>query len=196
MRRALAGRVMAYLVVGSAAALGILAVQTFPQERTWIAGYRGWRWDRDHRPRTLHVDCGWRIVLCEELPSIEGPLKPVWDSATAGLDAFDCGFTFFTTCGARKADTLVSILIDDSPEWVVVSRSWAPPQRDSAYEQLAQEMTGRYGTAYLCPQSDDLYFTEDRQWRSRGRVVGLVKAGRDRIELNTHEGRIGCHLGP
>src|SRR5690348_13376396 len=87
-------RIAGYFLAGIVTALGMLAVETYPGERTWVTTVvekrRESKWDREFRPRTVFVDCGWRVLGCEELPTRQGPLAHMADSALGNVDSLLC----------------------------------------------------------------------------------------------------------
>ena len=196
MTRSAALRIALYLLIASAIGVGVVSVRTYPEEHTLIDRYLDWRSVRDSRPRVLHRDCGWRVVFCEELPPVPEAIRASWDSATRGLDVFDCDFRLMTYCYASKGDTVVSLLVAHHPEAAEVTRSWAPNDLPREYIRIESELTKRYGPARPCPQSDDLAFKEDEKWQLEGRYLGINKVMDSLFQLTTGDGKIGCDIGP
>ncbi len=197
MRLAVIMRVTFYLIGAAAAALAVLAVRTFPAERTWVDRYENWHDEHLRKPHIARRDCGWRVLLCREIPPLPAAIAPSWDSASAGVAIFRCeGMFGLYACLAEKGDTAISLLAWPDSERASFSRSWAPVERDAAYDGLVRAGTLLYGPAHLCPPNDDRMFTEDRQWQLEGRFVSVVKVGDSRLEMSTESGRAYCHIGP
>jgi hypothetical protein len=201
-------RVILYLILGVAAALGILAVRTYPAERTWADEASAWNRSRIHRndwiPRPYRPECEWWRVGCRAIPTRKGPLAPLLDSALALAAELQCSKmpvydgrlpreaeVFF--CQGRLADTTVGLEVSDSGLALNVSRTWTPVDLDSTYAEFLRANEVRHGPAALCPQNDDHTFKENRRWQFIDRNTGIMKVAGKSLALDTDLGRIYCH---
>ena len=185
-------RVAAYLTLGAGLACGLLAIRSYPGERTLVDTYRDWKAQRSLEFHEVRRDCKWRPVLCEELPSFSGPLAAATDSLLEGVERMQCERWPVDACWAERADTIVHVAYFEDG-WVMdIARQWAPPDLDQEYWRQHERMRRQYGESFLCPQSDALGVQENRRWQLTTTNLGVIKDG-GRLEIDQAAGRIYCH---
>ena len=201
-------RVIAYLILGAALALVMLAVRTYPAEQTWVDRAAAWSWDRTHAtdwtPTVYRPRCGWRVIGCRSLPAPLGPLISVYDPMADGTGVLACvrlraydgrlapdALAFF--CDRSRADTALGFEIAESGLVLRVWRSWRPSELDQAYDSIVHAYDALHGRSVLCPQSDDLSIKENRRWQLTDRNVGVAKVMDARVQVDVDLGRVYCH---
>lgn len=193
MRLAIILRVTLCLLCGGAVALGILAVRTYPAERTWVDDYHRWITRDDFQPYSARRACGWRVLFCKEIPVLTGPLAAAADSMLAPVDRLTCARYPMAGCWTELGDSTLNILFYEDGWVISISRIWTPPDIAAEYDRIHERMTAAYGPSKLCPQSDDLAAKENRRWQLRDRNLGIIKVLDTRLALDEATGRIYCH---
>lgn len=209
MRLAVILRVTLYLLGGCAVALGMLAVRTYPAERTWADAAVRWKEHRDMEseiePRILRRACGWRVLFCDELPEFRGPLAGIADSLFTGVERFVCvpGMGWRAFQDGRVREVYCSDSMPDSPLWVatdldgsvkrVTHRHGADSQR-SEFSALKQQYVARLGATTLCPSESESRGAVRLRWQVGPVIRMLEHTDWDGLVESWEVGRGRCWL--
>jgi hypothetical protein len=182
-------RVILYLGFVCAAALGMLAVRTYPAERTWVDAAIMWKADRDADSdmeiRAFRRACGWRIVFCDEMPAFRGTLAATADSLFANVATFHCapgmGWSAFKDGRFREAycfdsvpDTHRGFATDlEGSIRRLTHRHGADPQR-SGFAVLKQQYVARLGPPTICPPESETGRSVHLTWQV-GPVIRMLE---------------------
>jgi hypothetical protein len=212
-------RRLRFLLAGGGSLIA-LALWLPPQPEEWIAQRpwfrRGqealWRAENDwyKRARETRQMCGWRrLLLCEVLPPLRGPLAATADSMLQGVRKLSCERWWSTTmagapldgpdrpfqfCLAQKADTIVSIGLDLSGTLFSLDRGWKPADPTATYQEIVETIKARLGFHRLCPQSDEVAITQNRRWALSSWSIGVYLVKDSIVHVNHQLGPIVCHL--
>jgi|SRR5687767_7334883 len=212
-------RLLLLIMVG-VGAIGVASL--LPSEPAeWLSDTSSFRWVQEkrwaiennwfRRARETRRWCGWRrIVLCETLPPLSGPLAAPAVSMLQGIRKLSCQRLWstrmaavplagddraFQFCGAPSADTSVSIGLDLEGAVFSLDRAWRPSDPGATYWQLVRTLDTRFGPHHLCPQSDDLATTENRRWAQLGWNIGVHLFQDSVVHFDYELGPIACHVG-
>jgi hypothetical protein len=208
VRLAVFFRVVLYLIFGCATVLGVLAVRTYPAERTWADELSAWNRSRIHRnnwtPRPYRRDCDWWRVGCRDLPRPNGPLARAFAGDLDRVTDLECSkWTAYDgrlprdaqefVCQGQDADTAIGLAISDSGLALHVSKTWRPNNLDSTYAEILRARETDIGPSALCPQSDDLAIKDNRRWQLAETNIGIARILDSLIATDIDLGRIYCH---
>lgn len=204
-----------HIVILGLLVLGVVAIIPGPysEDGPWHT-LDGWaselRLKWEYRTRTLYVSCGWRrLLFCQELPTRSGPMARIADSTLALVAKLECqqwssnrmaGVLLpgeerpILSCHSSTGGMSVGLGLDWEGFVYSFDRGWTAADPRKAYAEVVQGMEARHGEGRMCPQSDDLTFTENLRWQLDELNVGVYLAQNRYVHVDYAYGEIFCHL--
>jgi hypothetical protein len=167
VRFAVTLRIIGYSLAGTSIGLGMLAVRTYPAERTWVDRFESWRDEQARKPFTARFDCGWQVIICTELPQLTGPLADRAVSLLPAHDAIQCmepwwsersgdSYCFWPIEGSPRADSTITVQMRAGGEVFAISVHLPHARSEDWAKTLSDSLRATFGTPLACgPEWDD-----------------------------------------